>query len=564
VAQLGATLGREFSHDLIQAVSSLSEMDLHSALEKLVEAEILYQRGIGEQARYFFKHVLIQDTAYQSLLKSTRQQYYQQIAQVLEERFSDTKETQPELVAHHYTEADLRAQALPYWQQAGEHAIQRSAYVEAVAHLTQGLELLKTLQDTPARVQQELMLQIALGPALVVTKGYAAPEVEKAYTRARELCLQVGEAPQLFPAMWGLWVSAFIRTELETARKLGEQLLTLAQEMQKPGLLVEAHYALGGPLFLLGELTSAQAHLERAIALYDTLPPRSLASPYGAQDPGMASLSVVAWALWLLGYPDQTLKRVYEALTLAQRLSHSPSLTFAFSYVAAVHQIRREGQAAQEWAEAAITLSTEQGFPLWMGWATILRGWALAEQGGAEEGIAQMRQGWLAFQATGARWGRQHFVALLAEAYGKAGQVEEGLSALAEALAVGKKTEERFYEAELYRLKGELLVAQESREQGAGSKEQNLAGPEPQSQILDPHGEAEACFLKAIDTARQQQAKSWELRAATSLARLWQQQGKTVEAHKLLSDVYNWFTEGFDTKDLQEAKALLEAVAEEQ
>ena len=301
VAQLGATLGREFSYELLQAVSPLDEATLQHGLRQLVEAELLYQRGLPPQATYLFKHALIQDAAYQSLLKSTRQQYHQQIAQVLEERFPETVETQPELLAHHYTEAGLIAQAIPYWQQAGQRAIQRSANVEAISHLTKGLELLKTLPDTPERTQQELTLQIALGPALMATKGYAAPEVEHAYTRARELCQQVGETPQLFPVLLDCGCFIYVRAELQTARELGEQLLTLAQRQQDPALLLEAHRALGAYLVLSWRV-GLQPERTWSRALPSTIPSSTAPSPscYG-QDPGVACLrlcrlgSVVAW-----------------------------------------------------------------------------------------------------------------------------------------------------------------------------------------------------------------------------------------------------------------------------
>jgi predicted ATPase len=575
VVQLGATLGREFPYELVQAVWPLDEEALQKGLSQLVEAELLYQRGLVPQARYIFKHALIQDAAYQSLLKSKRQQYHQQIAQVLEERFPETKEIQPELLAHHYTEAGLIAQAIPYWQRAGEKATRRSAYVEAISHFTKGLESLKTLPDTPERTQQELTLQLALGAPLVATKGYAAPEVESTYTRAWELCQQIGETPQLFSVLTGLWAFYLVRAKLQTAHELGEQLLRLARSVQDSAFLLEAHVALGVTLFLLGELVPARMHLERGIALYDPQKPRSYVSPYG-NDPGVSCQRYAAWALWHLGHPDQALKMSHENLILAQELSHPHSLAAALGFAASLHQFRRERQAAQEQAEAAITLSTEQGFPFWVAWGTILRGLALAEQGQGEEGIAQIRQGLAAHRATGAELSRPYFLALLAEAYGKVGQTKEGLSVLVEALAAVHKNGDRYYEAELYRLKGELTLAQsnvqslasrvrtnqkakacpELSRRGKGQKAKIDTNPRPPTP--DPQAEAEACFPKAIEVARRQSAKGWELRAVVSLARLWQQQGKKDDARQMLADIYGWFIEGFDTADLKEAKALLE------
>jgi len=541
IAQVGAVLGREFSYELIRAVSPLDEAMLQQGLRQLVEAELIYQHGLPPQATYLFKHALVQDAAYQSLLKSTRQHLHRQIAQVLEQRFTETVETHPELLAHHYTEASLLAQAIPYWQQAGQRASQRSANIEAMAHLGKGLELLKTLPDTPERAQQELTLLTTLGPVLIATKGFAAPEVEKTYIRARELCQQVGETPQLFLVLRGLWTFYNTRAELQTARELGEQFLSLAQGVQDPALLLEAHRALGRTLFDCGELTPARAHLEQGIAFYDPLQHRSHTFLYG-YDPGVAGLSFLALVLWHLGYLDQAFKRIHEALTLAQELAHPFSRAFALFLDSTLHQRRREIQETQEKARMLITLCQEQGFPVFVGWGSIVRGWALVEQGQGEEGIAQMRQGMAAWRVTGTEMWRSHSLALLAEMYGKVGQAEEGLTALAEALAHIDKTGERYYEAELYRLKGELTLAQSSV-QGLASSVQK---------------EAEECFWKAIEIARRQQAKSLELRAVMSLSRLWQRQGKKEEARQMLAEIYNWFTEGFDTRDLQEAKALLE------
>jgi class 3 adenylate cyclase/tetratricopeptide (TPR) repeat protein len=553
VAQLGATLGREFSYEFLQAVSPLDERTLQHGLKQLVEAELLYQRGLVPQATYLFKHALIQDTAYQSLLKSTRQQYHRQIAQVLAARFPETVETQPELVAQHYTEAGLREQAIPYWQRAGERATQRSAYVEAVAHLTRGLELLKTLADTPERVQQELTLQLALSNALLPVRGIASPEMEKTVTRARELCQQLGETPQLFPVLFRLMVFYLNRGELQTTRELAEQMMRLAQNVQDGLLLSLAYMALGVTLHHLGELSSARTLLEQAIALSD--PQKHLHSTVGIYfDPRVLCRSYAAWTLWYLGYPDQGLKRTHEALALAEGLSHPFTLTETLAFAATFHSLRREWQIARERAEAVMTLSTEQGFPYWLAYGTTVRGEVLTEQDQVEEGIAQMQQGMAAFRATGAEMSRTIRLLLLAAAYAKVGQVEEGLSVVAEMLAFVNKTGAWVNETELYRLKGTLTL-QQFKVQSSTFKV-----TDPRSLTPDLQAEAEACFLKAIEIARRQQAKSLELRAVMSLARLWQQQGKRHEARNTLSEIYGWFTEGFDTKDLQEAKALLDSL----
>jgi TOMM system kinase/cyclase fusion protein len=541
VAQLGATLGREFSYEVLQIVSPMDDTGLQQALAKLVEAEVLYQRGLPPQARYIFKHALIQDAAYQSLLKSKRQQYHRQIAQVLEERFPELRDTQPELLAHHYTEAILITQALPYWQQAGQRASQRSANAEAISHLTTALDLLKLLPDTPERSQHELTLQIALGVPLMATKGFAAPEAGAVYRRARELCQQVGETPQLFPVLWGLWAFYQVQGELQTAQELGEQCLRLAQTVQDPVLLVEAHFVLEATLAHLGEATLAREHFEQVLTLYNPHQHRSLAFLYGV-DPAVAGRGYAAcWLLWFLGYPEQALTQSQEALTLAQGLSHPFSLVWALILAAQLHEHRGEVQLAHERAEAVIRLAREHGFAFELVIGISLQGWMLVEQGQRAEGIAQMRHSLAARQATGSKIAEPYYLALLAEAYGKMGQGEDGLSVLAEALAVVGRTGDRVYEAELYRLKGELML-QQAKAPGAKSKVE----------------EAEECFWKATEIARKQQAKSLELRAIMSLSRLWQQQGKKEEAHHMLAEICGWFTEGFDTKDLQEAKALLE------
>jgi predicted ATPase len=557
IAQVGAMLGREFSYEVIHAISPLDEATLQQGLLQLVEAELLYQRGVSPQARYLFKHALVQDAAYQSLLKSTRQQYHHQIAQVLEGQFPEIKETQPELLAHHYTEAGLIEQAIPYWHEAGEKAIERSANSETISHLTKGLELLKTLPDTPARVQQEILLQVNLGLALMAIKGFAAPEARNAYARARELCQQAGETPQLFSVLRGLWEFYHVGAELQTARALAEQLLTLAHSVHDSSLLLEAHSTLGMTLMPLGEWAASLKHCEQLLALYNPQRHHAHAFLYGGYDPGVNCLGWVAWCLWGLGYPNQALKRLSEAFALAQELSHPHSTAYAQCYAAQVHQFRREEVLSQERAETAQAFAIEYGFPLEL--ATIWRGWALVEQGQGEEGLVQMRQSLDSCQAMGTKLLRPYCLALVAEAYGKVDQTAEGLTVLAEALALVDKTGERWCEAELYRIKGELTLQKEARgwRLETSSSFPQASSPKPQvSQVV--LREAETCFLKAIEVAQHQQAKSLELRAVMSLSRLWQQQGKKEEAQQMLAEIYSWFTEGFDTKDLQEAKVLLD------
>jgi predicted ATPase/class 3 adenylate cyclase len=534
IAQLGATLGRQFSYDLLQAVSQLDTTTLQHELQRLVDAELLYQQDPLPLATYIFKHALIQDVAYQSLLKSTRQQYHRRIAQTLEERFPEITETQPELLAHHYSEAALYEPAIPYYQKAGQRAIQRSANVEAVGHLTKGLALLKTLPELAAHTQQELDLQIALGPALVATKGYTAPETEQAYTRARELCQQGSNTSLLSPVLRGLYSVYIVRGDNQKGRDVAEQLMRLAQRAQDAPSLLEAHRALGTVLLFMGELAPARAQLEQGIALYEPQRYRSHTLLYG-QDPAVACLPYVGLSLWYLGYPDQALERVYEAFALAQKLSHPFSMAYALYFAARLHQLQREGPAAQEQAEALIALATRQSFTQWLANGLVLRGAALATQGQGEEGITQMRQGLAAYRATGSELWRTWYLALLAEACGKTGRIAEGLDVVAEALAAMEKTEQRYHEAECHRLKGELLLRQ----------------------AVPAEHQAETSFRQALDVARHQQAKSLELRAAMSLSRLLKNQPQWAEVRQLLAGIYGWFTEGFATADLQEAKALL-------
>ncbi|MGB6388551.1 MAG: adenylate/guanylate cyclase domain-containing protein [Methyloceanibacter sp.] len=536
VAQLGAVLGREFEYEMLKALAPMDEARLQDGLSQLVEAELLYQRGRPPQAKYIFKHALIQDAAYQSLLKRTRQQCHRQVADILESRFPEIVETQPELLAHHHTEANSPQTAVEYWLKAGQQAVHRFADREAVGHLEKGLDVLLTLPDTPERARLELTLQTSLGPALMATKGYAAPAVGEAYRRARDLCQQLKEITQLFPVLWGLWMYHLVRAEHEAANELTKQLLGVAQTTGDPDLALEAHFAVGLSAFYCGELLAAREHLEQAISAYDPERHRELASTYGGLDPCVCCLEYVAWTLWLLGFPDQALNRADEAQPLAKRVANLYTQTRSLYWDSLVRQFTGQWDVLRERIEVAISMATEHGFALVLGVGPIMRGWALVTEGRAEEGIRQISQGLERYRATGAGFQLPHLLTSLIEAYNKIEQPEEGLTTLAEAQALVETTGERYYEAELERLKGELLLAQSP----------------------DDPAEAEACFHNALEIARRQQAKSLELRAAMSLTRLWQRQGKKGDACRLLNDVFAWFTEGFDTADLREARALLD------
>ena len=408
-------------------------------------------------------------------------------------------ETQPELLAHHYSQSGNSPKAIDYLHRAGHQAVERSAYAEAVSHLTTALDLLASLPETPERSQWELAVQMTLGMAFKATKGWSAPEVERLYTRARALCEQVGEPPQLFRVLWGLWSTYNARGQYQTMRAVGEQLLSLAQRLHDPDLLLEAHHAMWTSLFSSGELAAARAHQVQGLQLYDPQRHRTHAALYSGHDPGVCCHYRAAPALWLLGYPTQAVASSQAGVALAQQLAHPVSLNLALYWAAILHHLRREAPLTRARAEAAMTIATDQGFAHNVAQVLPLRGWALAACGHGEEGLRQLQQGLDASRATGATRDRPYHLTLLAEAATLGGQTTAGLEALTEALATLPTSAVRWWEAELYRLRGALLL------QSAAAQS----------------GEAEACFQQALTVACRQQAKSLELRAAVSLARLW-------------------------------------------
>lgn len=544
-------VGRQFPASLVKQVVQQPEDELYRWLGSLQAKEFLYEQPAFPEVEYLFKHALTQEVAYGTVLQERRKVLHERTGQAIEALYKDTLEDHYSELARHYQLSGNAKKAVEYLHLTGQQAVQRSANEEAITHLTAALELLLTLPDTDGRRQQELAFRLTLGVPLLATQGFASPAVGDTYTRAYELCQRIGENAQLFSVLAGLWFFYYVRAEYKTACELGEQLLRLAQRTQDATLLIEAYARLGTSLTHQGALVMSRQYAEQGIALYDALRYRSPAFLTG-QDPFVTCLCGAAWVLWHLGYPDQALKRVEEALTVAEKVSHALSRAFALDMAAVLHHYRREASMVQARAEAAIAISTEQGFSNLGAWGTYMRGWAQAEQGRAVEGLAQIRDGVSVYRAGGAEMARPYQLALLAEACQRAEQITDGLTVLTEALEAVEKNNEHEYEAELYRLKGELTLQQFNVQ---GSKFQ---ATDPRSPVPDAQGETEACFLKAIDIARQQHAKSWELRAATSLARLWKQQGKTTEARELLAPVYNWFTEGFDTADLKDAKMLLE------
>jgi predicted ATPase len=531
-----AVIGREFALSLVRrVVDGRADDELNRMLGALQMAEFIYEQPATGDVEYIFKHALTQEVAYNSLLIERRKLLHERAGRALESIFAGQLDDHLNELAHQYRRSDNVEKAVEYLGRAGQQAAERSAHREAIELLTSALELLQRLPTRPERGQLELELLTALGPVLMITKGWAAPEVEKVYLLAYELSQQSGVAAQRFSALIGLYGLAFSQGKLHAAREREEQLLSFAQQQQEPALLLEAHHMCWSTALSLGELATAQAHIEKGLALFDSQLHHANARVfYGAHDPAVCGRAWGALTSWLRGYPAQALRSNDSALAMARELEHPFSVAFALTNAAQLHQLLREAPAAKEQAEAA--LAVEGGFPYILSWGPVLRGWALAEQGQAEEGIARIRDGLAALRATGMELWRSYGLSLLAEGCGRAGQINEGMEALGEALAIVGNNAEHWCDAELYRIRGELLLRQNYL---------NAA-------------EAQGCFERAIEIALKQSAKSWELRATTSLARLLRDTGRRDEARTMLAEIYGWFTEGFDTADLKDAKALLD------
>jgi class 3 adenylate cyclase/predicted ATPase len=539
IAQLSAILGRELTYEMLQAVSSLDEKRLQKGLSKLVEAELLYQRGIPPKATYTFKHALIQETAYLSLLKGTRQQYHQRIAGMLVGEFAETVATKPELVAHHYTEAGLGEQAIPFWMQAGQRAMQRSANEEAIAHLMCGLNVLKELPNSTQRDQQELALQMALGSALIVSRGYAVAEVEATYSKALELCGRIGDTPEVVPVLFALGRYYYVfRAEYQIAHDLGKRLLKLARKHNDAAALMMAHTVLGITSFWAGQYIAAREHVEKALALFDIGSHQDGDFRY-AQDIRIVCFCYRVWTLLNLGYPKQAVEALKEMEALSDGLLHPPSTALFLVTACILHYWLHDTEKLQERARSLLASANQHGFVQWMYFGTFFMGWSQIEKGSGEAEIAQLSQAAADWQANGNEVLFPFLRGVLANAYRTAGIAEKGLKAVDEAMVKIEQTRERQEEARLHCLKGELLLIQNDRQEQ----------------------QAEACFQRAVKIARRQNAKYQELQAATSLSRLWQSQGRKKDARSLLSGVYSWFTEGFDTEDMIKARALLDELS---
>jgi predicted ATPase len=552
VLTIACVEGESFTAEVVAQAQQLNERSLIQRLSqeldkqhRLVTAQTLEWLAPGEQrlSIYRFRHHLFQHYLYRRLDETERAYLHEEVGMVLEALYGEQTEKIALQLAHHFEIAGLTHKAVVYLLLAGQHATRLSAHQEAIVHLTKGLTLLETLAETPERNQQELALQIALGIALTATKGYGAAELEQAFNRAWALyrlgssqssTLEAEEATQLFQILYGLCFYYHTRAKLRLAREVVEQMLELAQRQRDSFLPMPAHWAMGFILYWMGEFASAQTHFEQSLALYDPQNYHSHALLFG-QDLGVTCFAFTAWNLWALGYPDQALSRMREALTLATTLAHPYSLVLALNSSAQLQLRCGEWQTSLEQIDTVIKLSNQHGFLYWQVVGGINRGRVLIEQGQLEEGIDLMRQGLAVWRPLETHIAQPYSLASLAKAYGKAGEVEEGLNLVTEALTAVEQTAESFWQADLYRLKGELLSMQGNVE-----------------------GEVESNFLQAITIARKQSARSLELRAVMSLSRLWHRQGKNEAARLMLAEIYNWFTEGFDTLDLQEAKALLE------
>jgi predicted ATPase len=534
LAQLGAVLGREFDYALVLAVSPMKEAELQKALGAAVHEELFYQRGTPPEATYLFKHALIRDAAYQSLLRSTRQRHHRRVAETLIERIPAVAEAQPEVVAHHLTESASRESAITWWQRAGEHAAERSANAEAAGHFGKALRLLVELPEGRARDERELELRLALGAPLGAVRSYGDPEVQRGYARARELCARIGESPRLGAALWGLGHVKFNQGELLDAQELADELMRHAQRSGDPDLLLEAHHLLWATSLWKGELRNAEAHISEGISLYRPDRHRALKFLYGAHDPGVCGYGLASLTQWALGRPEQALDRSRQSIALAEELAHPFTLCYAHVYAGILHLLLRDEARAAQCGDVLLALGREQGFPRFISTGALLRAYAAASNAPTQDLVQEVKLTLAQLAGGGERVGATLMLSTLAEAQVRLGDVEEGLQGFAGALAVANQFGERLAEAEIHRQRGEAL------------------------RVQSESVEALACFERALDVARGQQARSFELRAATSLARLWRDQGKRDAARELLAPVYAWFTEGFDTQDLKEAKALLE------
>jgi class 3 adenylate cyclase/predicted ATPase len=534
VAQIGAVIGREFSYELLAAVSGDRDEKLQVAMERLLHSGLILRRGTTLRPTFLFKHALVQDTAYSSLLRSKRSMLHGKVAHVLEHQFPERAEAEPELVAHHFTEAGQVEPGISYWLKAGQRAAERSANAEALRHLNRGLALLLKLPDSIGRDQSELEFQVALGTPLVAVHGWASPEVATARASAVELCEKLGDPEHLLPVLFGQAIYCINHGKTLDGLGMANRCWSVAKNREDRIALLVAHRAMGSALLQLGRFADAKAHLEPILPLHDPERDRALASQY-VVDPAVSGGSLFALALWILGYPEQALAVRDKIFSLAPRLNHANSSAFACFFAGAqLSELMGDLDSLNNFVEKAVELSQRYQLPTWNAHATVLAGWALAQSGQVERGIMLCGEGIAKLRKIGTEYHLSHYLCLLAIIYARMGNNEASLRALRDSKDHVTATEEHFWEADLHRTEGEIGL---------------LLG--------EPINMSEECFLQAMHLAREQQAKSFELRAAVSLARLWKRRNRIQDARDLLAPLCGWFTEGFDTCDLKEAKALL-------
>ncbi|HEY9623267.1 MAG TPA: LuxR C-terminal-related transcriptional regulator [Crinalium sp.] len=546
--QIASAMGEEFTAEVIARILNLDEREIIRQLSReldqrhrLVQSLGVYREGELRCSRYRFRHILIQRYVYCNVDTVERVYLHEAIAHALENLYEQHTEPIAIQLARHFKQAEMNPQAVRYLLQAGMRARRLSANEEAIAHFNEALTLLSNLPNSIERLQQELEIRVALGPVLMMSKGQSSLDVMQNYEQARSLCQCLGQCPELFPALWGLWRFHLNLPDLNQSRDLAKQLVESVQTSEDFGLRIEANMALGTTLFYMGEFEPAKAYFEHSRSLYQPQH-HALSDFYGGYNPDVYCLSYRPLYLWMLGYPDQALQCDAENLKTAYALDHPYSLAFALSYSMLFHQYRRDVETTHVRTEATIALCTEHGFPFYRAMATIVQGWVLAQQGLSEQGLCNLHQGLAEYSATGASLVKPYFLALLAAAQAKTGQIDAGLQTLNDALPRIERTQECFWEAELYRLKGEMLLTLNDHE-GAEAT-------------------AEECFVLAIAIAQQQSAKLLELRATVSVCKLWQVQGKIEAARSHLSRIYTWFSEGFDMFDLQDARGVLESLGE--
>jgi DNA-binding winged helix-turn-helix (wHTH) protein/predicted ATPase len=537
VAQVGASIGHDFSYELLTATVQSSETALKDGLGQLVGAGLVFQRGTPPDATFQFRHALVQDAAYSTLLRNPRRTLHARIARALGELFPSLQDTQAEILAHHFTEAGLVEQAVAFWSRAGQQSAAKSAFVEAIAQLQRGLALIIELPDSAQRKQRELELQVTLAPAMMEAIGHTNAEVAQVLERARSLIVDTAAAGTIlhFSVLYGLWVAQLLGGDAKATLVQGQEFLALAQSQTHSGLLLVGHRLVGTAMILSGDFPEALSHLDRAVELYVPEEHRALAFRFGA-DIGITALAVRAWALWHRGYPDQASQAAEEAVRQARQSVHRHTLAYALFYSCLTAITARDTAQVERSSNSLVDWTREHGFAMFLGYGQMVQGWVMAQREQGMAAIDRFHEGLKACEAAGVRRSEPFILRGLAEALALTGRIDEGLTVLVEAFAGAEASGARWSDVELHLVRGDLL--------------RRLPSPN--------WTEVETSYRSALATARKQGSRGLELRAAVSLARLWRDQGKTAEAHELVAPVYGWFTEGFDTPDLKEAKALLD------